>query len=237
MRILDVKKLRKSFGGLEAVKDVSFYLEEGEVLGLMGPNGAGKTTVFNLITGVYKPDSGTIKYKTEEITGLPPHEICHFGIVRTYQIPQPFHSLTVFQNVFVAARYGGNLGKVAAEKRTSEDLDIVGILNKKDTLAGSLKLADLKRLELARALACEPEVVLVDEVAAGLREAEIPQILEILKTVNERGITILLIEHVMKVMVEAVDRLMVMDTGEKIAEGSPKKVMEDERVIESYLGR
>lgn len=220
-----------------AVKDLSFYLEEGEVLGLMGPNGAGKTTVFNLITGVYKPDSGTTKYKEKEITGLPTHKICHLGIVRTYQIPQPFPSLTAFRNVFVAARYGGNLGKSASEKRAIEVLDIVGLMNKKDIVAGDLKLLDLRSLELARALACKPEVLLVDEAAAGLTEAEIPQVLETLKKINKMGTSIILVEHVMRVMVAAVDRLMVMDRGEKIAEGVPKKVMKDEKVIESYLGR
>ena len=235
--ILEIENLRKTFGGVVAVKNLSFYLKEREILGLMGPNGAGKTTVFNLISGVYKPDSGTIKYMGMDITGLSPHQICRLGIARTYQIPRPFTGLTVFQNVLVAAVYGGDLARALAEKKALEVIDVVGLSGKKDVLAGSLKLAELRNLELARALACRPKVLLVDEVAAGLTEAEIPQLLQTLKMINKMGVSILLIDHVMRFMVDAVNRLIAIDSGEKIAEGEPKEVMAYEKVIESYLGR
>ena len=234
--ILSVKHINKQFGGLSAVLDVSFDVQAGEVLGLMGPNGAGKSTLLNIISGEYKPNSGAVQFQGHDITGLPPHRICRLGIARTFQIPQPFVNLTVLRNLMIAAEYGRNLGQAAAEREALKILDIVDLSDKKDMLARDLAAITLKRLELARALASDPSLLLLDEVAAGLTEEEIPRMLEILQRVREMGITYILIEHVMRVMTRAVDRIIVLDEGMKIAEGTSNQVMEDKRVIEAYLG-
>ncbi len=234
--ILSVAKVNMHFGGLAAICDLSFEVRTGEVLGLMGPNGAGKSTLLNIISGVYKPASGKIKFKEKEIIGFPPHKICRLGIARTFQIPQPFSHLTALQNIAVAAEYGRGLGKAIAEREALKVLERVGLIEKKNTFTKNLAAVTLKRLELARALACNPTLLLLDEVAAGLTEAEIPRILDLLKEIQGMGITIILIEHIMKIMVEAVDKIIVLDKGMKLIEGRPKEVMKDRQVIEAYLG-
>ena len=234
--VLSITGVNKHFGGIFAVKDLSCDVQAGEVLGLMGPNGAGKTTLVNIICGEYKPDYGAVKFKGHNIVGFSPHKICHLGIARTYQIPQPFGNLTALQNVAVAAVYGKGLGKAAAESEAAKILDIVDLSEKKDVLVNNLLAITRKRLELARALATNPTLLLIDEVAAGLTEEEIPQVLGILKGIREMGITFILIEHVMRVMMEAVDRIIVMDKGTKIAEGTPNEIMENKKVIEAYFG-
>lgn len=234
--ILSISGVTKRFGGLVALRDLSFDIQRNEAVGLMGPNGAGKTTLLNVIAGEYKPDSGVIRFNGNLITGLPPHKICHLGIARTYQIPQPFVTLTARQNAVVAARFGRGLGKASAEKEADEILDIIGLSQKKDVLAKDLSTITLKLLELARVLASKPELVLLDEVAAGLTEAEIPRLLDTLKKVCSMGISVLLIEHVISVMMQAVDRIVVINEGAKIAEGTPGEIMEDKKVIEAYFG-
>jgi branched-chain amino acid transport system ATP-binding protein len=234
--ILSVAEVNMHFGGLAAICDLSFEVQTGEVLGLMGPNGAGKSTLLNVISGLYKPDSGTIKFKGKEITGFLPHKICHLGIARTFQIPQPFTHLTALQNIAVAAEYGRGLGKAAAEREALKVLERVGLLGKRDTFTKDLAAITLKRLELARALGSNPTLLLLDEVAAGLTEAEMPRVLDLLNEIHGMGITIILIEHVMRIMVEAVDRIVVMDKGMKLSEGRPGEVMKDRQVIEAYLG-
>jgi branched-chain amino acid transport system ATP-binding protein len=234
--ILSIDRVNKNFGGLVAIQDLSFNVQAGEVMGLMGPNGAGKTTLLNIISGEYKLDSGRVEFKGHDITGLPPHKICHLGISRTYQIPQPFVNLTALQNIAVAAIYGKGISKSAAEQEAAKMLNIVGLLEKKEMKAGNLEEISLKRLELARVLATSPTLLLIDELAGGLTEKEIPRVLDLLKEINEMGISIILIEHVMKVMMKAVDRIIVMDEGMKIAEGTPNQVMENKKVIEAYFG-
>jgi branched-chain amino acid transport system ATP-binding protein len=231
--VLSVDRVNKRFGGIVAVKDMTFEIQAGEVVGLMGPNGAGKTTLLNLIAGVYRPDSGRILFQGRDITRCAPHKTCHLGIARTYQIPQPFTNLLVRDNLMVATKYGNKRGDTLA---LDEILDLVDLLKQKDTIAGDLATVSLKRLELARALASNPILILLDEVAAGSTEAELPRILDITRQVREMGKTIILVEHVMKVMVEAVDRIIVIDKGEKIAEGTPGEVMEDEKVMAAYFG-
>ena len=231
--VLSVDRVNKRFGGILALQDLSFEVQAGEVLGLMGPNGAGKTTLLNLIAGVYRPDSGRVLFQGKDITGCAPHKVCHHGIARTYQIPQPFTNLQVRDNLRVAAIYGGKKGDTLG---LDEILDLVDLSKQKGTISGHLATVSLKRLELARALATNPTLILLDEVAAGSTEAELPRILDITRQVRKMGKTIILVEHVMKVMVEAVDRIVVMDKGEKIAEGTPDQVMKDEKVMAAYFG-
>jgi len=236
--ILAVSGVTKHFGGLTALSDVSFEVARGEVIGLMGPNGAGKTTLLNVIAGEYAPDGGRVWFKGQDITKMPAHKVCHLGIGRTYQIPQPFVTLTVRENLLVSAVFGRGLKKTAAEAEMEEEglYDLVDLKGQRDVLTGSLPILSLKKLELARALARKPELLLMDEVAAGTTEREIPRILETIKRIREMGITIIIIEHVMRVLMNAVDRVVVIDKGAKICEDSPGAVMCDRRVMEAYFG-
>jgi len=234
--ILSIDGITKHFGGIVALKDVSFDVQKGEIVGLMGPNGAGKTTLLNIIAGEYSPDSGKIKFKGRDITGYPMHKICHLGIARTYQIPQPFVTLSVRDNLLVSAIFGRQVSKATAELEHDKIFDLADLSEKKDTLTGELTSLALKKLELARALARDPELLLLDEVAAGLTEPEMPRILATIKEIRNMGKTVVLVEHVMKVMVNAVDRIIVIDKGMKICEGKPEAVMNDCKVIEAYFG-
>lgn len=234
--LLSVHNVTKYFGGLAALSDVSFEVDRGEVVGLMGPNGAGKTTLLNVIAGEYAPDGGRIIFKDRDVTGLPPHKICHLGIARTYQIPQPFVTLSVRENLLVSAVFGRGLTMAAADVEDTGIFDLVKLTEKKDDPAGNLPILSLKKLELARALARKPELLLLDEVSAGTTEQEIPAILETIRRIRGMGITIIMIEHIMKVLVNVVDRILVLDKGMTICEGAPATVMCDTRVTEAYFG-
>ena len=234
--ILVVNNLQKSFGRLTAVDDLSLDVKEGEILGMMGPNGAGKTTVFNLLTGIVKPDRGTITFKGREITHESPSKRCRLGLGRTYQIPQPFNKMTVFENLLVAAVHGGGLGEKQARKHIHDILDMIGLFPKKNVPAGGLPLLDRKTLELGRALATRPNLILLDEVAGGLTEAETEHVLKIVKDIQKRGVSIIWIEHILMMMSEGVDRLLVISEGRWLTCGHPGEVMCSEEVLECYLG-
>ena len=234
--LFEVKGLGKSFGGLAAVKDVDFKIERGEILGLIGPNGAGKTTIFNLVTGFIPPDTGTVTFDGKRVTGLkPPHKICLNHIGRTFQIVKPFNKMTVLENVMVGA-FSWEKNQHEAKAYAREVMSFVGIAKLSDQLPANTTIADKKRLELARALATRPDMLLLDEVAAGLNPIETEEFIGIIRKISDQGITILMIEHVMKAIMTLSDRVVVLNHGEKIAEGAPEVIAEDKRVIEAYLG-
>lgn len=235
MTLLELKGVSKNFGGLKAVHRVSFSLEEGEILGIIGPNGAGKTTLFNTLTGFYKPDEGEVWFGGERLVNLKPHQICQKGMVRTFQIVKPFLELTTLENVMIAALNRTKLIREATE-RALQTIEFVGLKDKAETLATGLTLPHRKRLELARALATEPRLLLLDEVMAGLTPTEVDELIRLLKEVNRRGMTILLIEHVMRGVMALSKRVVVLNYGEKIAEGVPEEVVKNRQVIEAYLG-
>ena len=235
--ILKVEGLTKRFGGLIAVNNVSFELPEGQILGLIGPNGAGKTTLFNAINGVYPPESGKVTFKGEDTTAKKTYEMAHKGMARTHQIVKPLNDLTVKENVMVGACFGGDGHTLSKSAEIADEvLHFVGISDKADQLAGSLNVAEKKRIELARALAAEPVLILLDEVLAGLNPAEIAAMVETVRQIRERNITIIMIEHVMHAVMNVSERILVLDYGELIAEGTPDEVSQNESVIEAYLG-
>ncbi|MGV0912280.1 ABC transporter ATP-binding protein [Martelella sp. FOR1707] len=237
MSILQLKGLTQRFGGLTAVDDVDLAVEPGEIVGLIGPNGAGKTTVVNLVTGVFKPSSGSVIYDGRRIDGMKPYQISRLGVARTYQVVQPFPEMTVLENVMAPAVFAaGAASTTEAMHAADEAIEFLGLKEHRDTLAGELTLAGRKRLELAKSLAMKPKVLLLDEVNAGLNPAEIETALEMIRAIAARGVTIILIEHLMKVVMSLCTRIVVLHHGAKIAEGRPDEITRNEKVIEAYLG-
>jgi branched-chain amino acid transport system ATP-binding protein len=236
MNLLEIRGLTRSFGSVKAADAVDLDVAAGEALGIIGPNGAGKTSLFNLIAGDLRPDAGTIRFKGADITALCPHKRAAAGIGRTYQIPRPFEKLTVFENLLVGAVYGGRKSERAAIEPCAEILRSTGLLDRANRPAGTLTLLERKRLELARALATGPELLLLDEIAGGLTEGECRALVETIQGIRAGGATIVWIEHVVHALLAVIDRLIVLDFGRKIAEGEPRAVMNSPEVQEIYMG-
>ena len=239
MTLLSLRNVSKRFGGVNALSAVSLAVEPGEILGIIGPNGAGKTTLLNCISGITHPDSGDIRWEDAPVRHIPPFKRAQLGIGRTFQIVRPFPSMTVRENTAMGALFGrphGRLQPAAAMKEADQVLELVGLAEKRDHAVLRLTVPDRKRLEVARALAMRPRLLLLDEVMAGLNNVEVEQALEIVRRVRDSGVTIVLIEHVMKVIVGVCTRALVLNFGRTLVEGSPAEVLKDRRVIEAYLG-
>jgi branched-chain amino acid transport system ATP-binding protein len=232
---LVIKGLSKRFGGLRAVQDVSFTVREGETVALIGPNGAGKTTSFNLITGFHRPDEGSVSAFGRELVGLRPHSVCALGLARTFQVAKPFGAMTVLANVMTGAFLRDKHADVAREK-AREAIEFVGLSAREQTPARDLTTIDQRRLEMARALATRPRLLLLDEVMAGLNPSEIDQAVALVGKLSTRGLTIVIVEHVMRAIMAVARHIVVLDHGQKIAEGSPKEIVENPEVIRAYLG-
>ncbi len=238
MQILEGKNVTKHFGGLAAVHQVDFDIQQGEVVGLIGPNGAGKTTLFNLISGSLPTTGGEIRYKGKKITGLKPHQICKKGVARTFQSAKLFSGMSVFENALGASLFGTKraISVPDARREAAELLEFVELSTVREMLAKDLPIADRKRLEVARALATKPDLLMFDEVMAGLNPTEIAQAMELITEIRKKGITIFMIEHVMKAIMNVCDRIIVLHHGSKIAEGTPGEIATSRTVIEVYLG-
>ncbi len=235
MALLEVKQLTKSFGGLMANDHVDLVVNQGEIVGLIGPNGAGKTTLFNCIAGFYSPTSGTVRFHDEDITGLPANEICLKGIARTFQIVRVFKEMPVVDNIMIGA-FSRTNSAAQARKKALEVIDFCGLTAKKNALAGGLTIADKKRLEVAKAFATGPKLLMLDEAMAGLNQTETAAAVELVRKIRQSGTTILLVEHVMEVVMPISNRVVVLEYGQKIAEDTPEKVIHNEEVIKAYLG-
>jgi branched-chain amino acid transport system ATP-binding protein len=232
---LIIRGLSKRFGGLRAVQDVSFSVKENETVALIGPNGAGKTTSFHLITGFHRPDAGSVMAFGREIVGLRPHDICAHGLARTFQVAKPFGAMTVLANVMTGAFLRDRNAAVARD-RARETIEFVGLSAREQTPARDLTTIDQRRLEMARALATEPRILLLDEVMAGLNPSEIDQAVALIGKLSERGLTIVIVEHVMRAIMAVARHIVVLDHGQKIAEGTPREIVENPEVVRAYLG-
>jgi branched-chain amino acid transport system ATP-binding protein len=234
--ILAINKLHKSFGKVAAVHNLSFEVDSREILGIIGPNGAGKTTAFNLITSEVQPDMGEVVFNGKDVTHDPTYKKCRMGISRTYQIPKPFLNMTVLENLLVGSIYGGGLGYKQSKEKCEEILDKTGLLASRNAVAGALPLFDRKRLELAKALSTDPTLLLVDEVAGGLTEPEVEEVLEVIHSVRKEGVTVMWVEHIIMAMQKGPDRLLVMDFGRNIFCGRPEEAFNSDEVQKIYLG-
>jgi branched-chain amino acid transport system ATP-binding protein len=235
MAFLEIKNVSRFFGGLAAIKDVSFEVRKGEILGLIGPNGAGKTTLFNVVNGFYHPSRGDVFFKAQKISGFKPHQICRRGIARTFQVVKPLQRMSVLDNV-IASSFLRATDKNQAVEIARESLQFTGLYDDRNIISRGLPLGKRKRLEIARALATQPEVLLLDESFAGLNPAELDESIGIIRKIKDRGITIMIIEHHMKVIMAISDRIVVLNYGEKIAEGTPLEIRSNPLVVEAYLG-
>ena len=237
--MLSIQSVSKHFDGITAIKDVSFELEKGEIVGLVGPNGAGKSTLLNVVSGIYTPSSGTVIFDGEDITYLRPNKVCKLGIAKTFQLVQSFPELTAIQNVTVGALFGNSekISMKEAEGKAEEKLEYVGYpMDKVQYPVKNLNVVELKRIQLARALSTDPKLLLLDEVTTGLNPKESNTAISLIQKIRESGITILMVEHVMRIIMNVSDRVVVLHHGEKIAEGTPEEIAKDEKVISSYLG-
>lgn len=237
MALLECQGLFKSFGGLVAVRNLDLKLESGEILGLVGPNGSGKTTVLNLISGVLKPDSGRIFFRGKDVVGLRPHEICWLGIARTYQNVRPFLNHTVLQNVMVGAMFNKGAKQTGdATALAHSTIEFVGLSDRKNAVVESLNLKERKMVEIARALASQPSLLLLDEPMGGLNPVEVNTFLDLIKKIRNRGVTLIIVEHVMRALMSIADRIVVLHLGEKLAEGTPLEIAQNKQVVNIYLG-
>ena len=234
--ILEVTGVSKAFGSLKVIDGFDFELAEGEALGIIGPNGAGKSTLFNLITGSLKPNSGSIRFEGVDITQFPAYRRCRLGIGRSYQIPHPFKGMTVFENLLVGAAFGKNQSEVQGYDACARILDLTGLLEKSNVLAGQLTLLERKRLELARALATSPRALLLDEIAGGLTEPEIQELIQTIQFIRSENISVIWIEHIVHALMSVVDRLIVINFGKKLEDGDPETVIKSPEVQEVYMG-